>query len=240
MTLPTSGPISISNLNAEFGLGNSLSAYRGVRWYKDDNSRGFFDGASGNFAPTDMSEFYGTRPSIPVSPVSNQAQANGSTYTVPFYNTITVVVVGGTGGQAGTYGINGCTNNTPTPSGNGSTGGSSSFGSYVTSSGGAGGGGNGGAGAAGVSRTLVFDANANTVSINGVVQSGVTPPLRNTTISVTVGAGGNGGGGGANAVLVQTGDSGFPNYTPTYTCYPAGNAGSGSNGASGSVTLSLS
>ncbi len=240
MTLQTSGPISISDLNAEFGLGNSLSAYRGVRWYKDDNSRGFFDGASGNFAPTDMSEFYGTRPSIPVSPVSNQAQTNGSTYTVPFYNTITVVVVGGAGGQAGTYGINGCTSNTPTPSGNGSAGNPSSFGSYITSSGGDGGGGNGGAGAAGVSRTLVFDANANTVSINGVVQSGVTPPLRNTNILVTLGSGGNGGAGGANAALFQTGDTGFPNYTPTYSCFGIGSAGSGSNGANGSVTLSLS
>lgn len=239
MTLPTSGPISIGAINSEFGLGNSIGTYRGVRWFKDDNSRGYFDGASGNMAPTDMSEFYGTRPSIPVSPVSNQSQTNGSTYTVPFYNTITVVVTGGAGGQAGAWGINGCASNTPTPSGGGGTGGASSFGSYVSCSGGAGGGGNAGGGAAGQSKTIVFDANANTVKIDGVIQNGIYPPLKNTTITCTVGSGGSGGGGGTNFALFQTGNTGFPNYTPIYTCYPIGNASNGANGAAGSVVLSL-
>ena len=239
MTLPTSGPISIGAINSEFGRGNDLGTYRGVRWYKDDNSRGYFDGASGNFAPTDMSEFYGTRPSIPVSPVSNQSQANGSTYTVPFYNTITVVVTGGAGGQAGFYGVNGCSGNTPTPSGGGGAGGTSSFGSYVSSSGGSGGGGSGGGGSAGQTKTIIFDANANTVTINGVIQSGVYPPLKNTSIACTVGAGGAGGGGGTNFALIQTGNSGFPNYTPIYTCFAIGNAANGAAGAAGSVILSL-
>ena len=54
MTIKTSGALSMSEINAEFGLGTNLGAYRGVTWYTDA-------GGSGTFASTDlaMSAFYG-------------------------------------------------------------------------------------------------------------------------------------------------------------------------------------
>jgi hypothetical protein len=70
MTIKTSGALSISEINAEFGLGTRLGAYRGVTWYTDA-------GASGTFASTNlrMSDFYGKRPTAPGnltgSPLSN-------------------------------------------------------------------------------------------------------------------------------------------------------------------------
>lgn len=226
MTIQTSGPISMSDINAEFGLGNDLASYRGVKWFRDDNTRGFFDGAGGNNAPTDFSEFYGKRKTIPVTPVSGQGLGNG-TYTVPFYNVMTVYVTGGQGGQSGAWGLDGCNGNAATASGRGGTGGTSSFGGYLSSAGGAGGFGNGVRGAGGATNSIVFNAEANTVHINGVLQ-GYAPPTRGTGIGCTIGGGGGGGSGGPNFVLTQFGCSGF------------GFAGSGAAGAAGSITLYVS
>lgn len=55
--LQTSGAISMSQINAVWGLGNSLSAYRGKTWYKAN-------GTSGTFPSTNLSfnNFYGTGP----------------------------------------------------------------------------------------------------------------------------------------------------------------------------------
>jgi hypothetical protein len=57
--LPT-GTISISQINAEFGRGTNLGAYRGVQWYTDA-------GGSGTFSSTDlaMSQFWGKRATAP-------------------------------------------------------------------------------------------------------------------------------------------------------------------------------
>jgi hypothetical protein len=65
MTLPAAGnPISISQINSEFGLGNSLSSYRGVTWYTDAGGSGTFDSTN-----LDMSEFYSKRatPAVTIS-----------------------------------------------------------------------------------------------------------------------------------------------------------------------------
>lgn len=60
MTLPSSGPLSIGQINGEFGRGNNLAAYRGVQWFTDA-------GGSGYFTNTDLgiNQFYGKRASQP-------------------------------------------------------------------------------------------------------------------------------------------------------------------------------
>ena len=56
MTLPVSGPISINDLNTEFGRGLDLGSYQGTTWFKTDLSTGVFP--TGNIG---LSNFYGTR-----------------------------------------------------------------------------------------------------------------------------------------------------------------------------------
>lgn len=60
MTLPTSGPLSLNQINNEFGRGRNLGAYRGTTWYTDA-------GASGTFTNTDLgfNQFYGKRVDAP-------------------------------------------------------------------------------------------------------------------------------------------------------------------------------
>jgi hypothetical protein len=60
MTLPTSGQLTMAMINAEFGRGNDLGAYRGTTWGKDDGSSGVF--SSTNLG---MNQFYGTRDKVP-------------------------------------------------------------------------------------------------------------------------------------------------------------------------------
>lgn len=60
MTLPSSGPLSLNQINAEFNLGRNLDAYRGVTWYTDA-------GASGTFTSSNLgfNQFYDKRPDAP-------------------------------------------------------------------------------------------------------------------------------------------------------------------------------
>jgi len=219
MTIKTSGTLSMQEINAEFGLGTDLYAYRGVKWYRDDNSRGYFDQAMGNNPPIDMLEFYGKRKTIPVVASGPTAQTDGSYFTVPFYNKITVTIRGGQGGEAGDYGINSCYGAREAKAGtNGSPGGTSSFGAYGSAGGGAGGTGDGGVGSPGSVTTIVFDA-----------ESGSNAPLKGIAILNTVGAGGAGGSGGP-----QTG----PGYDGN-GCYPYGNASAGLQGSPGSITIKV-
>ena len=62
MTLPSSGPLSLNDINGEFGLGTDLGSYRGVTWYTDA-------GSSGTFTNTNLGidQFYGKRPTAPIS-----------------------------------------------------------------------------------------------------------------------------------------------------------------------------
>ena len=206
MTLPTSGTLSLDAINTEFSLGRNLAAYRGIKWYKDDNSRGYFDNNStGNGPPIDFSEFYGTRKTITVTVVNNQGQATG-VYTVPFYNTLTFVLRTGTTGSTGGDGVNwyGGYNFGPVP-GQAPTRGPYptvlSWGGYSLQS------------ADGVDNaqvTVVFNAEAGIVYYGGS-NTGYPLPLRNTSITMTVGAGGPGGAGGAgNWSSGATGASGNP------------------------------
>ena len=84
MTLPSSGALSMSAINAEFGRGNNLNAYRGTTWYTDAGGSGTFSSGAISF-----SEFYGKRATSP-------------TYTVEY-----MIVAGGGSGAADSYGITG-------------------------------------------------------------------------------------------------------------------------------------
>ena len=100
MTLPSSGPISISQINAEFALGNSLSDYQGVTWYTDANATGVFA-----TSPLSMSDFYGKRKYPNVTPGSTTITATGSgSFTVPAYNTLVIELWGGGGGSGSVVG----------------------------------------------------------------------------------------------------------------------------------------
>jgi hypothetical protein len=73
MTLPAAGnSIAISQINTEFSLGNSLSAYRGVTWWTDAGATGTFDSTN-----LDMSEFYSKRVNSPFT--VSLATLNGTT-----------------------------------------------------------------------------------------------------------------------------------------------------------------
>lgn len=60
MTLPSSGIITLADINGEFGLGHNLGAYRGAQWWKDDMSQGNFP-----TAPIAMSDFHAKRATSP-------------------------------------------------------------------------------------------------------------------------------------------------------------------------------
>lgn len=73
MALPTSGTLTMAQINAEFGRGNNLNAYRGTVWYTDAGASGTF--SSGAIS---MSDFYGKRATSPTFSftIYNTDQAN--------------------------------------------------------------------------------------------------------------------------------------------------------------------
>lgn len=224
MTIKTSGQLSMAEINAEFGLGTNLYAYRGVKWYRDDNTRGFFEGASGNNPPIDFYEFYGKRKTIPVTPTGDVAYSNGQWFSVPFYNKITIVIVGGQAGAKGPNGYDG-EGRYPTSGSDGNSGNPSYFYGYKAD----GGSPNSGVGA---TTTIVFNAEANNITVNGSVVSGA-PPFCGISIICQVGSGGAGGRGGYNRPYRD-----FP-YPFDYLdgWYTEENGSFGAQGSSGSCTI---
>lgn len=63
MTLPASGQLDMYAINAEFGRGYNLNAYRGTTWWTDAGASGTFP--AGQIA---FSDFYGKRSTSPVVP----------------------------------------------------------------------------------------------------------------------------------------------------------------------------
>ncbi|MDB5597772.1 MAG: hypothetical protein JWM36_4733 [Hyphomicrobiales bacterium] len=181
MTLPTSGTITLAQINTEFGRGSNLDAYRGTSWFKPDNSTGAFP--TGAIALTD---FYGKQSNSPVTPGTQTfSTAGASSFTVPMYNALVIEMWGGGGGGGAGEGSGGGI--TVAPNGAASTvsslslsagGGSGGVSGYYR--GGSGSGGAGGAASGGDTNTA---GNAGTVTAGGV----------SPNASGSVGRGGNGG-----------------------------------------------
>lgn len=83
MTLPSSGPLTLSQINAEFGLGTNLGAYRGATWYTDS-------GSSGTFPTTNLgiNQFYAKRSTAPY--LYGSMSAYGYYYQGSFYFSYTI------------------------------------------------------------------------------------------------------------------------------------------------------
>lgn len=132
MTLPAGGnspPISLADLNAEYGYGLNLGAYIGKL---------IGNGASVKLVPASsitLSGFYGTNKIVSGGP---NAVGTGN-FTVPQYKTMTFWVQGGQAGFAGAAGVyqGGPASGSATAPSDGSPGGTTFFNGIVQSNGGA-------------------------------------------------------------------------------------------------------
>jgi hypothetical protein len=211
----------MNDINTEFGLGRDLNTYRGVRWYRDTNARGYFSAGAISF-----SDFYGTRKNSPVV-AGTSTYTSSQTINFPMFNNLTVTVVSGQGGQGG---INGnCAG-----AGAGGTGGATSFGGYVSAAAASGGSPSGGGGGQNSNTRSWAITDANQASIIALYGQGV---------SSTVGSGGGGGATGYNTrsenVCVQYAFYyGIPVCTWLVTQYYCDSpAGGGAGGANGYIRL---
>ena len=176
MTTVPSGPISMSDISSAFGLANNLAAYYGVRWFKENNSRGYIQ-AAGN--AISFSDFSGTRNTSPVvaSPAGGVIYNSSQNITMPMFNSLTITVKGGDGG---THGVGGNCNG----GGDGGAGYDTTLTGYVTAAGGSI---NGGTGSTATTSRSISDANqASILALYGTQPYG------------QVGAGGGGGATGYN------------------------------------------
>lgn len=218
-TVPTS-PISMSDLNSAFGLGNTLSSYYGARWFKENNSRGYFVGSGA----ISLSNFAGTRNTSPVS-ASSAIYYGSQNVPIPMFNNLTVTVKGGNGG---TNGVPGNCNG----GGAGGAGGDSYLSGYVSAGGGGGG---GGTGATNSTSLSINDSNQNDI----ISRYGTQPYGQ-------VGGGGSPGSTGYNtrSEFVCTRYNfyyGFPVCAEGVTLYYCDSAtGGGSYGAAGYIRLDWS
>lgn len=237
MTLPGPGnSLNIAQINAEFGYGFNLDAYRGKVWYLDNGQSGIFP-----IAPNAISfnDFYSKRAANPVTPTTQTFTSDGVFVTPAVYTVMTVIVRAGGGGAGGANGAINCgAVQAVTLGSDGLYGGTSSFGAYAVAYGGGGGRGDGttgpngspycdgipsggpaysggGAGGAGGYHTVVLVSPS----------SGGVGPNPGEIITVTVGAGGIGGVGGANSQLMSG------------VCTVIGNSTKGQNGTAGSIVI---
>lgn len=98
--IPPTGPVSIAMLNAEFGLGNNLNAYKGIRMYNTaNNSRRDIGTGSNAYVP--MGDFRGYQATSPVVPGSRTYLTTQTDPALPLFNIMTVTVWGAGGGGGG-------------------------------------------------------------------------------------------------------------------------------------------
>ena len=95
MTLPTSGPLSLQDINAEFGRGKTLGAYRNTTYYvlPDPVARRF------PILNISIEDFYGTSLNGP-GPATDIIFSSVGTHSfvVPSYTSMTIEIWGGGGG----------------------------------------------------------------------------------------------------------------------------------------------
>lgn len=247
MTLPSGPTLSMFQINGEFGRGYDLNAYKGVRWWFDNAFTGTFP--TGTIAITD---FYSKRSTSPV--VGNTFGPYGpavTSFTVPVYTVLTILVRAGGGGGSGFAGVNTCGWPTVVATNNWDAGayGANSTVLGQTATGGAGGatgggaggplndggtpGGNGGSGNAQSGGYTQFQV------VNPVL--GGTGPTIGSSISLSIGAGGGGGGGARNyGNVYKCACVPFFGCACGTVCDEVSRAGTGDKGTDGSVTITVS
>lgn len=100
MPTPPSGPIDMATINANFGRGLNLNAYRGTIWYQPNSlTYGYF--SSGAIS---MSEFYNKQPNDPAGSGAVDYQTPGTYYfSVPLFRNYLQIQAWGGGGAGGAY-----------------------------------------------------------------------------------------------------------------------------------------
>jgi len=218
MPLPSSGAISISQIQTEFGRGNNLNAYRGTTYYT--SSAGPFTFSSGAIS---MSNFYGTQvnaPTFSFTISTNQTDANLRTLAVNAGWNQSSAVVATIG--SGVY-ISASSTGSAALTISGSFPGGVTLINNGFIAGRGGNGGNGG----GTNATTSFPGSAGSAG-GGALSVSVAVTINNT--SGTIGGGGGGGGGGAARYV------GFPSKGNITNSSGGGGGGGGRSSAAANAT----
>lgn len=180
MPTPPSGQISIATINANFGRGTNLNAYRGTIWYQP-NSLVFGYFPSGAIS---LSNFYNKQPNDPAtSGAANYTSPGSYGFVVPLYRNYLRVQLWGAGGGGGS-GLGG----------NGGAGGASTFGGVAAYGGGG-----------GSSTSISAPRSIGSPGAGGGAAGGNEANLSGASgSSYNGGAGANGGAGGAGNIGVNT------------------------------------
>ena len=219
MTLPSSGPLSLSDIQGEFGGSNpiSLSEYYAGGAYVPPGTSGTY-GAVPSSGAIGIRNFYGT---TKFTPVTNTYTTGSGNETVPTGATSLTLTVVGAGGSGGSSYVD--------------------FGSDIYNSGGGG----GGAGYSIITRAVASGDWSTTIAYSvgtsGGVSSTTTGSLAAGAVSLTGGGGGAGGsadsGSGGAGGTAGTASGGSTNTSGSAgssgsTSMSSGNPG-GAGGASG-------
>ncbi len=100
MPTPASGAISMSDINANFGRGTDLNAYRNTIWYQPASlTFGYF-----NSGTISMSDFYNKQGTDPAGSGASDYTSPGTYFfVVPLFRNFLQIQVWGAGGAGGEY-----------------------------------------------------------------------------------------------------------------------------------------
>lgn len=100
MPTPPSGQIDIATINANFGRGTNLNAYRGTIWYQPNSlTFGYFPSGA-----ISLSDFYNKQPNDPATSGVLDYQSPGTfSFAAPLYRNYFQIQVWGAGGAGGPY-----------------------------------------------------------------------------------------------------------------------------------------